>query len=394
MSQFDHCIDRTKTPSIKWSLAQHKYAENTLPLWVADMDFITAPAIIEALQQAATEGVYGYTVLTDRYIQAALTWSENRHHYHFEPEWLLTNYGVVMSIAIAIQAFTEANDAILIQTPVYHPFANTIKANQRKVVTSSLKLTEQDYQMDFVDFEQKIVSNQVKLFILCSPHNPVGRVWTHSELETIAAICLKHNVLVVADEIHADFVYAPHVHTVFSSLSSEIEQQTILCTSASKTFNLAGLQVSNTIIANPTLRQRYKQQLETISFHNANEFGLRATQAAYEHGAEWLDELLTYLKGNIDYLTTFFKEYLPQFPVLETQGSYLMWVDFRSLQLAPKALNDFLLKEVGLWLNSGEIFGDEGEGFQRVNIATQRSTIIEACQRLHDKLKEGGFLID
>jgi len=289
---------------------------------------------------------------------------------------------VVYAIATAIRALTEKGDAVLIQQPVYHPFASTVLVNGRKLVNNPLVYEKGEYHIDFDDFEEKIIKNDVKLFLLCSPHNPVGRVWTREELVRMGDICLKHNVIVISDEIHADFVYKGYLHFIFASLKPEFLNNTIICTAPSKTFNLAGLQVSNIFIANDEIRKKFREELMRSGYSQPNTMGLVACQAAYEHGAQWLDELIEYLEGNISYIRKFLAERLPQIKLVEPQGTYLLWLDFNQLNLSEEELNDLIVNKAKLWLNEGTTFGSEGKGFQRLNIACPRATLEKAFLQL------------
>lgn len=299
-------------------------------------------------------------------------------------EWLVKTPGIVFAIAAAIHAFTKEGDAVLIQQPVYYPFSETILDNKRKLVNSPLKRTGDRYEIDFEDFEEKIIQEQVKLFIFCSPHNPVGRVWEKDELKRIGEICLKHGVIVVSDEIHSDFVYPGHQHTVFASLSKEISDITITCTAPSKTFNIAGLQISNIFIENPVLREKVKKAIAQTGYSQVNQIGLAACQAAYEGGEEWLEELKEYLAGNIEYTRAFLKEHLPKITLIEPEGTYLLWLDFKAYNLTEEEREELIVKKAGLWLDSGSMFGPDGEGYERINIACPRKTLEKALWQLKE----------
>lgn len=374
---FDEIIDRTNTNSIKYDFAVERgKPEGVLPLWVADMDFRTPKVVRDALVESAEHGIFGYSDTKEGYFNAIYNWYKNRFDWEVEQSWLVKTPGVVYAIALAIRAFTEEGDAVIIQQPVYYPFSNTVISNKRKLVNNSLVYQDGKYTIDFNDFEEKIKENNVKMFILCSPHNPVGRVWTKEELIRLGDICLKHNVIVISDEIHGDFVFNGNEHSVFTSLRPEYLENTIICTAPSKTFNLAGLQTSNIFIANPELKERFEEEVEVSGHSHINTMGLVACQTAYEHGGQWVDDLNQYLEGNLDLIRNFLKERLPEVRLVEPEGTYLIWLDFNELGLSETKLDDLITNKAKLWLNSGAIFGKDGAGFQRVNIACPR-TIIE-----------------
>lgn len=388
---FDRITERKGTNSLKYDFARERgKSEDVIPLWVADMDFQVAPCIQERLDKAVKHGIFGYTESKDDYFAAVSGWYRERFGWETKESWLVKTPGVVYAIAMAIRAFTAEGDAVLIEQPVYYPFGQTIKANNRKLVNSPLKLVDGKYVMDFDDLEQKIIAEKVKLFVLCSPHNPVGRVWTEEELRRVGDICLKHHVLVVADEIHSDFVYEGHKHHVFASLGEKYADNAIICTAPSKTFNLAGLQISNIFIPNANIRKQFKRQIDATGYCEVNTMGLFACQAAYEGGAQWLDELKLYLKGNLDYVREFLKEKLPEIKLVEPEGTYLVWLDFRGLGLTEVQLEELVSKRAKLWLDSGAMFGPEGEGFERVNITCPRSVLKQALEQLeravHDEI--------
>lgn len=310
---FNSIINRTNTNSIKYDFAQERgMPEGTLPMWVADMDFQTAPEIVEALVKTARHGIFGYSDSKSDYSEAVQNWFESRFQWSFEKEWLVKVPGVVFAVAAAIRALTEPGDAVIIQKPVYYPFFEVILSNGRKLVNNALVLENSVYHIDFEDFEAKIQHNDVKMFILCSPHNPVGRVWTRDELKRLGDICLKHNVMIVSDEIHADFVYPGNTHTIFAQLGAEYRNIAIICTSPSKSFNLAGLQVSNIFIANRETRKSFRQEVSRTGYSQLNTMGLASCISAYRYGLQWLDDLRGYLAGNLDFAKTFLSQRLPQ----------------------------------------------------------------------------------
>lgn len=384
---FDEVIERKYTNSIKYDFARERgKPSDILPLWVADMDFKTPSAVTEALVKKAQHGIFGYSESKKDYFDALYNWFKGRFNWQVEQDWLVKTPGVVFAIAAAIRALTREGDAVMIQQPVYYPFSETITANNRKLINNSLVYENGKYHMDFVDFENKVIENKVKLFVLCSPHNPVGRVWTREELIRIGDICKKYDVIVVSDEIHADFTYAGYHHLIFAGLKPEYLNNTIICTSPSKTFNLAGLQVSNIFIANKELRKAFQEEIVRAGYSQLNIMGLVACQKAYEYGGQWLDELKEYLSANLEYIRTFLHERIPQVKLVEPQGTYLVWLDFKSLHLSQKKLDDLIINKANLWLDSGILFGEEGEGFQRVNIACRRFMLEKAFTNLEKAL--------
>ena len=380
---FDTVPNRRGTNCFKYDFAREMgMPEDVLPLWVADMDFPTAPAVLERLHALAEHGIFGYTGVKDAYFSAVHNWYAQRFSWETQRSWLVTTPGVVFAIAIAIRAFTQKGDAILIQQPVYYPFANKVTENDRQLVVNPLVLKNGRYEMDFADMERKIVDYHVKMLLLCSPHNPVGRVWTKEELLRVGEICQKHGVLVVSEEIHADFTYAGHTHRVFASVKSEFADFTITCTAPSKTFNLAGLQNSNIFIPNRQLRHAYKKELSACGCGGTNCMGMAACQAAYEAGADWLEQLKQYLAGNLAYIRQFLCEKLPDITLIEPEGTYLVWLDLRKLGLTEQQQRQLIVQDAKLWLDTGTLFGQGGEGFERINIACPRTTIEQAMQRL------------
>lgn len=380
---FDTVPNRRGTNCFKYDFAREMgMPEDVLPLWVADMDFPTAPAVLERLHALAEHGIFGYTGVKDAYFSTVHNWYAQRFGWETQRSWLVTTPGVVFAIAIAIRAFTQKGDAILIQQPVYYPFANKVTENDRQLVVNPLVLKNGRYEMDFADMERKIVDYHVKMLLLCSPHNPVGRVWTKEELLRVGEICQKHGVLVVSDEIHADFTYAGHTHRVFASVKSEFADFTITCTAPSKTFNLAGLQNSNIFIPNRQLRHAYKKELSACGCGGTNCMGMAACQAAYEAGADWLEQLKQYLAGNLAYIRQFLREKLPDIALIEPDGTYLVWLDLRKLGLTEQQQRQLIVQDAKLWLDTGTLFGQGGEGFERINIACPHTTIEQAMQRL------------
>lgn len=384
----DTVIDRRNTHSLKYDFAAERgKPADVLPFWVADMDFQTSPVILDALQKAVSHGIFGYTESGDSYFEALHAWYKRYFGWETEKDWFTKTPGVVFAICAAIRAFTEPGDSVLIQPPVYYPFLESILYNHRNLVENPLIRRGGKYVMDLEDLEKKIRDNHVKLCLLCSPHNPVGRVWTKEELRQFSAVCRKYHVLVVADEIHQDFVYPGHVHTLFSSLGKEEESSTITCTAPSKTFNIAGLQASNIWIPNPELRRRFRDELTGAGYSQLGGMGVIACEAAYAGGRPWLEDVLVYLKNNIDFVRQYLHDNLPDIALTEPEGTYLLWLDFRKYGLSDKELERKLLYDAGLWLDMGAIFGKEGSGFARLNIACPRKTLEEGLNRLHRAFK-------
>ena len=373
---FDEIVDRRNTNSIKYDFAKELgKPEDAIPLWVADMDFRTPRVVREALVASAQHGIFGYSQTKEGYFNAIYNWYKTRFNWEVDESWLVKTPGIVYALAVAIRAFTQEGDSVIIQQPVYHPFSNTVLNNKRQLVNSSLLYKDGKYHIDFEDFEAKVKANNVKIFILCSPHNPVGRVWTKEELIKLGDICIKHDVIVVSDEIHCDFVFGDKKHFVFTSLKDEYLDNTIICTAPSKTFNLAGLQASNIFIANKDFKEKFQKELEISGYNHLNTMGLIACQTAYEQGAQWVDDLNEYLEENLKTIRSFLLERLPEVKLVEPEGTYLIWLDFNDLKLNEEELDDLITNKAKLWLNNGAMFGQGGKGFQRVNIACPKAII-------------------
>jgi cystathionine beta-lyase len=351
-------------------------------MWVADMDFPAPPCVIDALTERSRHGIFGYSDTKADYFDAVAAWFSTRHRWAVEPEWLVKTPGVVFALNVAIRAYTNAGDAVMIQPPVYYPFSEAVKLNGRRLIENRLVYEAGRYSIDFDDFEAKIVRNSVKLFILCSPHNPVGRVCSPDELTRLGEICVRHNVIIVADEIHQDFVYQGHTHTVFASLSPEIASRTITCTAPSKTFNLAGLQIANIFISEPNLRNQFVDEYERSGFSQVGTMGIVACRAAYQSGAVWLDELRKYLLGNSQLMRRFLSENLPQVKYAPQEGTYLAWLDFTEFGLSDAELRNIITNRAKLWLDDGTMFGSGGSGFERLNFACPKSVLLSALERL------------
>ena len=375
---FDELINRRGTNSYKWDSAAKA---DVLPLWVADMDFRTAPAITEALSRRVSHGIFGYTRVPEAYYQAVTTWFSRRHGWHMRKEWMIYTSGVVPAISAIIKALARPGDKVLVQTPVYNCFFSSIRNNACEAACSPLLRTGDTYQMDFDDLERKAADPKVKIMLLCNPHNPAGRVWTREELTRMGEICLRHDVTVVADEIHCELVFPPYAYTPFASVSEEFQRRSVTCISPSKAFNIAGLQIANIVAEDDDMRQRIDRAININEVCDVNPFGVEATIAAYNEGEEWLTQLIDYLQGNYDYMRDFCAEHLPRFPLAKLEGTYLVWMDCSALRLPSETLEQALIEEAGLWLNAGAMYHSPQEGFMRWNIACPRTRLAEALER-------------
>ena len=387
---FDEVIERRHTDSLKFDFAKRRgMPEDVLPLWVADMDFKTSSYVEDAVIERTKHAIFGYTetgadLENDSYFHAVAGWMKRRHDWEVRPEWLIKTPGVVFALAMAVQAFTKEGDPVLIQQPVYYPFSEVIRDNDRVIVSSDLYLGDDNrYHIDFEDFEKKIVENHIKLFLLCNPQNPSGRVFTKEELTKLGDICLKHEVLVVSDEIHNDFAFFGE-HTVFANIKKEFEENCIICTSVSKTFNLASMLISNIFIPNQKIRRAFRKQVDAAGMSQLSALGLVATKIAYEKGDEWYEKVVSYIKENIAFVKSYVKENLPGVKVIDGEGTYLMWLDFRGTGLSCEEIDRRIIYDAKLWLDSGKIFGKTGDGFQRINVATPRSILEECLVRIRD----------
>ena len=388
---FDTPIQRKGSDCIKFDgAAEQGLSPDLLPLWVADMDFRTAPEILAALHSRVDHGIFGYTATLRGYAQAVDAWMHDNYGWLVAPEQIVMTSGVVNALAMAVRAFTRPGDGVIIQQPVYHPFASVVTGNGRVLMNTPLLLDEatSHYHMDFDALEQAAAQPNTKLMLLCNPHNPVGRAWTRPELQRVLDICLANDVIVVSDEIHMDFIRPGHEHVSLGTFGPEVLQRCAICTSASKTFNLAALQCANTVIPNESLRRAFKREISACGCHGPNLLGMAATQAAYEHGAPWLRELKEYLEGNWTLLDDTLRELHERSGVALTlvpaQSTYLAWVDCRGLGMDASELERFIQDEAGLWLDCGHEFGPEGTGFVRINLATQRAFLQRALDQLCD----------
>ena len=383
---FDTIIDRSNNFAAKWSEMDKKYGTNDLiPMWVADMDFKAAPCIIDALRNRLEQGIYGYTTRPNSYNESIVNWVSRRFGWNIKSEWLVFSPGVIPAISILIQELTNEGDKIMIQEPVYSPFNSVVKDNKRELVISPLKkLEDGNYVMDYEDIEAKI--KDVKIFILCNPHNPVGRVWTKEELKQLGDICIKHNVKVISDEIHSDIIFKGYKHIPFASICKEFEQNSITCMAPTKTFNIAGLQMSQVILPNENDYKALDSAFARIDIRRNNAFSLVATEAAYNHGEEWLTDFIDYLEGNMDFAVDYIEKNMPKLKVRKPQGTYLLWVDFSELGLSDDEVAKFLVENAKVALNNGPSFGIGGQGYQRINLACPRSMVEEALTRIKNAI--------
>jgi cystathionine beta-lyase len=379
---FDAYLDRRNTGSLKCDFCELEYGlKGIIPMWVADMDLPAPQPVVEAIKKRAEHPAYGYTLNPASYWESIIRWMKARHGWDVRREWLSKSPGVVPALNICVQAFTHPGDKVVIQTPVYHPFFSAIENNGRRVVRNPLKVENGRYLMDTEDLEKRIDA-RTRMLILCSPHNPVGRVWTKEEIERLGRICVRKDLMVISDEIHGDLVFNGHKHVPAASVSPELAERTITCVAPSKTFNVAGLSTSVIIASNPKLLGLFDTQAEKAGLTFGNTFGIVALEAAYTHGAEWLDQLLPYLEANMDLAAAFFETRVPKIRFLKPEGTYLALLDCRDLGMDQEALDDFFLRKAGVLFDEGTIFGKELRGFERMNLACPRPVLKQALERI------------
>lgn len=379
---FDESINRLGTSSVKWDYLERVFGnKEVLPLWVADMDFETSQPVIDAVVKRAQHGIYGYTEKPASFYASIADWMKKRHGWHISNEWITVCPGVVPALCFSMLSFTEPDDKVLLQSPVYPPFFSSIKDNGRIVVNNQLRQENGKYVMDFEDLEAKLGSG-VKVMLLCSPHNPVGRVWSKEELRKVGELCARYNVIIISDEIHSDLIYSNFNHIPAASISEELAARTVTCIAPSKTFNIAGLSTSAVIIPDKGLRHKFNSTIKRLGIGMSNLFGITALEAAYINGEEWLNQVLAYMENNIDYLVHYFSTRIPQIKVSKPQGTYLVWLDCRELGMDQKDLVNFFINKARVGLNDGAAFGAGGEGFMRMNIACPRSFLEEALKRI------------
>lgn len=382
---FDTILPRRGTNSYKWDSAENA---EVLPMWVADMDFRTAPAIVHALHQRVEHGIFGYTRVPDAYYEAVTAWFARRHHWQIQRDWIIYTSGVVPALSAVIKALTAPGDKVLVQTPVYNCFFSSIRNNGCETISSPLVCENYTFRIDFGDLERKAADPKVKVMLLCNPHNPAGRVWTREELTRVGEICIRNGVTVVSDEIHCELVFPDYTYTPFASVSEEFLLHSVTCLSPSKAFNIAGLQIANIVCADTGLRSQIDKAININEVCDVNPFGVIATLAAYNEGEEWLAQLLEYLHRNYRYMSDFCRTQLPEFPIAVLEGTYLVWMDCRALQIPSEVLEQRLTDEAKLWLNAGTMYGKEGEGFMRWNIACPQAVLTEGLKRFRDFVRE------
>lgn len=383
MTEFDHIYSRRNTSCLKWDSIKETYNEDhLLPLWVADMDFKTPSEVSEALKKVAEQGILGYSQAPDTLYTAIQNWQERHHKYHIPKEAILFNSGVVPSLSLAVQAYTQPNDAVLIHDPVYYPFAKVVEQNNRTLIRSALPVKDGHFVMDLDQMEQQFINHNVRLFILCNPHNPGGRVWKKSELEAVGKLCAKYDVIVLSDEIHQDLVFAPHTFTTFASIHPSFKDFSITLTAATKTFNLAGIKHSMVFIEDPELRNQFVHIQEKNFQNEINTFGYAGTEAAYTYGDSWLSTLLSYLSENITLVEEFLATELPEISMMRPEGTYLIWLDFSALGFSDAQLHKELVHKGKVVLNAGITFGPQGSQHMRLNIACPKATLKEGLERI------------
>lgn len=384
---FSKTIDRNNTDCIKWDYLNSFFGKEELhPMWVADMDFKVPPEILKPIEERAAHGIFGYTAKSDQFYSAVISWFRKRYDWAIEKELIVTTPGVVPALNLAMLEFTKPGDGIIIQSPVYFPFKDSVELNERNLLDNALIREDGRYEIDWQDLEKKAES--AKMFLFCSPHNPVSRVWTASELERLGDICEKHDLLVFSDEIHADIIFKPHKHTPTAKVSTNLANRTISAFATSKTFNLAGLQLSVNIIPNEEIRRRFKLTLERLHLNMSNIFGIVGTQAAYEHGEQWLDELLDYLWHNYLTVESYLRDNIPEITVIEPEGTYLLWLDCRKLGLDDDKLAAFFVQKAGLALTNGIMFGPGGSGYMRMNIGCPEQSVVKGLESLKKAVKD------
>ncbi len=381
MFDFDKIIDREGTDSVKWDLRKNVFGNaDVLPMWVADMDFETPEFVTKAVIERAKHAVYGYSFFSDRYFETLIAWLKRRHNWEVEKDWIVFSPGIVTAVKAAVHAYSAEGDGVIVQPPVYFPFFDAIKINKRKQLTNQLLYLDQTYKIDFEDLAKK--AKQAKMILISSPHNPVSRCWTKEELLLLGEICIKNEVIIISDEIHADLILPGYKHIPIASLSDELAEITVTCMAPSKTFNVAGLFNSSIIIKNSKLRERFVNVLKSLHLVHSNIFAMTASEAAYAEGDQWVDEMMTYVKGNFDLLERYFKTELPFLSLAKPEATYLAWIDFSKTGLSNKKIRKMLVDEAGLGLSPGTVFGEGGSGFMRMNVGCPRSVVKEALEKL------------
>jgi len=385
---FDTVLDRRHTHSLKWDHCRSQFGlDDVIPMWVADMDFAAPPAVVEAVARRAAHGAYGYVLVPESFWESAIAWLRKRHGWVVDRRWLARSPGVVPALSLCVNAFTQPGDSVIVQTPVYYPFFRAVENNGRRLVRNPLVVVGGQYRMDLADLERKIDAS-TRLVILCSPHNPVGRVWTREELERFGEVCVRRDLVVLSDEIHMDLTLHGQRHVPLATISPDLAARTLACVAPSKTFNVAGLSMSLVIASNPALLARYTAQFDAAGLIIASLFGTVALEAAYRGGEEWLDQLLEYLAANVDFTDRFIRERIPSLRFVRPEGTYLALIDCRQLGMKQAELDDFFLRSAGVYFDSGPWFGDELAGFERINLACPRRTLTEALERIERAVRD------
>ncbi|MBN2173566.1 MAG: PatB family C-S lyase [Bacteroidales bacterium] len=384
---FDEIIHRKGTSCVKWDYAERFLeASDVLPMWVADMDFRTPDFIVDAVRERAEHEVFGYTLRPDSYYESIINWIGKKHHWNIEKDWIIFSPGIVPAVNMAVMAYTQPGDKVIVQPPVYFPFFSAVTENGRQLVYNQLVLNNGRYYMDFDDLEKKI-DNRTKMVIISNPHNPGGSAWTKEELEKLGKICIDHNQILVSDEIHSDLVLKSFKHTVAANISNEIAKVSVTMMAPSKTFNLAGMATSSVIISDPDLRNTFQVMLDRVHVGMGNLFGMVASEAAYTHGEKWLQQLVEYIQGNVDFVDGYLKNNIPKVRMIRPEATYMIWLDFRELKMNDRELKDFIILKARLGLNDGPTFGPGGDGFQRMNVACPQALVKEAMHRLEKAIK-------
>lgn len=383
---FDEIIDRRNTRSYKWDQVKPLFGDETiLPLWVADMDFYSPPAVQKAMQKRLDIGIYGYSIRSNEYFESIISWFNRRHNWSIKQNWIVDVPSVVTTLSLAVELYTEPGDAVVLQSPVYYPFYDVIKDNNRVVARNPLRIENDRYEMDLQHLEQ-LFKDGAKLLLLCNPHNPGGRVWERSVLEQVAKLAIQYGVIVVSDEIHCDLTYDEFPYTPFASLSEEVADITITALAATKTFNMPGLHTSFAVISNEKLRVKFDKRVKALSIHMANHFAQDAVQAAYNEGEQWLDELKVYVKSNYDFAVEYLAKHAPMIKPLNSEGTYLLWLDCRAISEKPAELKELMYKQAKVAFNEGSTYGEEGAGWLRINLACPRSVLVQALQQFTEAI--------
>lgn len=388
MYNFDEKVNRKGTNSLKWDLNGKVYGnEDAVSMWIADMDFKVSPHIIEEMQKVLERGIFGYVITPQTYYDAIINWMDRRHNYKAQKEWITYVPNVVAALAYAVEAVSKEGDEIIVQTPAYGPFFQVVKNNGRTLVECPMKNDNGHYTMDLEEFEKKITP-KTKATILCNPHNPTGRVWTKKELQDFADICMKHNIFIISDDIHSELIMKNHKHTFISTLSEEIADRCIICTSPSKAFNLASIHIANCIIKNEEVRKKFKEPMNKAHMFGGNVFSEAVVVGAYDKSEAWLDELMEYIEGNVDLFVEFIKKEIPRLKVSKPEGTYFIWVDCSDLNMSPEELDEFMIKKCNVITNKGIAFGEPGKTFVRFNLACNRQQIKDVLNVLKTEINK------